>query len=114
MQADAYVVDERTMRLLIENPKSLKRLLENKLHCNVTMDNKLVKGFKDMIKDIKVIRSIELVTIAYEKGLLNKFITNHVTPADLLDGLLWGLRLRGCSISNEEIDDLMKFEINRR
>lgn len=110
LQAQAYVVDERTMRLLIENPFVLKTILEKKLHTKVDMNKKLVKEFLDISKGIKVIRSVELLTTAYEKGLLNKFVTASNTQADLLDGLLWGLRLRGCSISTEEIDDIVRFE----
>ncbi len=110
LQADAYVVDERTMRLLIEDPYVLKRILEKKLHMRIDINKKLVKEFLDIVKGIKVIRSIELVIMAYEKGLLNKYVTVGSTELDLLDGLLWGLRLRGCSISNEEIDSILKFE----
>ena len=28
----------------------------------------------------------------------------------LLEGLLWGLKLRGCSISTEEIDEILKMK----
>src|SRR3989338_4059011 len=38
LQAEAYVVDERTMRLLIENPYLLRKLLEKKLHTRVDMN----------------------------------------------------------------------------
>ncbi|MBI2148924.1 hypothetical protein HYU23_04540 [Candidatus Woesearchaeota archaeon] len=110
LQAEAYVVDERTMRLLIENPYLLKKLLEKKLHTRVDINKNLLKEFSDIVKGIKVIRSTELLIIAYEKALLNKFITVGNTEIDLLDGLLWGLRLRGCSISTEEIDEIIKFE----
>lgn len=110
LQAEAYVVDERTMRLVIEDSSVLKSILEKKLHMKVEINKKLANEFVEIVKGIKVIRSIELLTIAYEKGLLNKFLTPGESKTDLLDGLLWGLRLRGCSISNEEIEDIIKFE----
>ena len=103
VQAAAYVVDERTMRLLIENPYTLRRILERKLHIKVDINKKLLKEFSEIVKGVKVIRSTELLIIAYEKGLLNKFVTVGSTEIDLLDGLLWGLKLRGCSISSDEI-----------
>ena len=113
LQADAYVVDERTMRLLIEDPFGLKSLLERKLHMKVDMNSKLVKEFQDIVKGVKVIRSVDLLTVAFEKGLLNKFVTPRSSEADLLDGLLWGLRLRGCSISTDEIDEIIKLEVKK-
>ncbi len=113
LQADAYVVDERTIRLLIEDPVALKNILEKKLHTRVEMNKKLVKEFSDIIKGVKVLRSVELLTIAYEKGLLNKYVTSSNTEKDLLDALLWGLRLRGCSISTDEIDSIIKFEVKQ-
>ncbi|MBS3152544.1 hypothetical protein J4230_03995 [Candidatus Woesearchaeota archaeon] len=110
VQAAAYVVDERTMRLLIENPYTLRRILERKLHIKVDINKKLLKEFSEIVKGVKVIRSTELLIIAYEKGLLNKFVTVGSTEIDLLDGLLWGLKLRGCSISSDEISEITKFE----
>ena len=110
LQAEAYVVDERTMRLLIEDPYALQSLLEKKLHTKVEINNKLVKEFISIVRGIKVIRSTELLTIAFEKGLLNNYINSLSTNKELLDGLLWGLRLRGCSISTFEIDEIIKYE----
>jgi len=38
---------------------------------------------------------------------LDNFVKNG-NKKDILDGLLWGLRLRGCAISTEEINDMIK------
>ena len=110
LQSDAYVVDERTMRLLIENPLMLRNLLGRKTHRKVDVNKNLLKEFQHICKGIKVIRSTELLLIAYEKGFLNKYITYQNTDADLIEGLLWGLRLRGCSISTDEINEVIKLE----
>lgn len=110
LQADAYVVDERTMRLLVEDPMALKRLLEGKLHRKIDVNKKLLKEFEEIYNGVKIIRSTELMTIAYEKGLLDKYVTKENTDKDLLEGLLWGLRLRGSSISTDEIDEIIKLE----
>lgn len=114
LQADAYVVDERTIRLLIEDPLALKELLERKLHTKVGMNKKLVDEFKKIVKGVKTIRSTELLVIAYEEGLLDKFVSLSSTETELLDGLLWGLKLRGCAISSDEIEELLKLEVHRR
>ena len=110
LKADAYVVDERTMRMLIEDPKSLHKLLERKLHIKIQIDNKKVKEFRQIVKGVKIIRSSELMLIAYELGLFNHLISKEHDSSDLLDGLLWGLRLRGCGMSTDEINKIIKFE----
>ena len=110
IKADALVVDERTTRMLLEDPNSLAKILSNKLHVKVDMDKNNLKKFENEINKIEVIRSSELLTIAYELGLFNKYLTNSIDKKTLLDGLLWGTKLRGCAISYEEIDTIMKLE----
>lgn len=111
LQADAYVVDERTMRLLVEDPMSLKRLLEGKLHRKIDVNKKLLKEFEEIYQGVKIIRSTELMTVAYEMGLFDGYITKENNNKDLLDGLLWGLRLRGSAISTDEINEIIGLEV---
>jgi len=99
-----YVVDERTLRMFVEEPENLRRLLENKLHTKISMDSDILKRFR---YKVDIIRSTELMTVALENGLLDHFVKNG-NKKDILDGLLWGLRLRGCAISTEEINDMIK------
>lgn len=110
LNADAYVVDERTTRLLIENPKKLARLLEKKLHTGVEFNGRNLRAFQKEVGRVNIIRSAELVVMAYELGLLDKYLPKEGMQRDLVDGLLWGVRLRGCSISSEEIDDILRIE----
>lgn len=107
MNAEAYVVDERTMRLLIEDPMSLHAILEGKLHTKVSINQKLLTSFKEYTKKVKILRTSELMLVAVEKGLLNKYV-GKASKKDIVDALLWGLRLRGCAISTEEIEELKK------
>src|SRR3989344_9264520 len=117
INADALVIDERTTRLLIEDALKLKHLLENKLHTKVTIDKENLLYFKKETKDIKVIRSSELMIMAFELNLFQDYEKSKVMIKDykkeLLDGILWGLRLKGCAISVEEINDVLKFEDTR-
>lgn len=110
VQSSSYVVDERTMRLVIEDQEKLRLLLEKKLHTKVDMNKDLLKEFQHIVEGVKVIRSTELLIMAYEKGFLNQYITAKNTDKDLVDGLLWGLRLNGCAISTEEIDEIIRLE----
>src|SRR3989344_1352279 len=59
LNSDALVVDERTIRLLVEDPYKLSKLLKKKL------------------------------------------------KKDLLDGALWAVKLHGCSITDDEIDEIL-------
>ncbi|MEK6947859.1 MAG: hypothetical protein AABX19_01305 [Nanoarchaeota archaeon] len=110
LESSAYAVDERTMRLVIEDPMRLKKIQENKLHMKVTINYEFMNEIKNLVKNVKVIRSTELVLMAYEFGLLDKYLIN-VSREQLLDALLWGLKIRGCSISNEEVESLTDFEL---
>jgi predicted nucleic acid-binding protein len=114
LNSDAYVVDERTTRILIENPNFLLKLLENKLHMRVNLDKNKLNEFKKELKNLKIIRSTELMVYAYEQKILDKYVVRDGVKKELkktlLHGLLWGLRLRGCSISTKEINNILRLE----
>jgi len=115
MKSDALLVDERTLRVLIENPMKEAEILEKKLHTKVVLDRNVAKQFMDLVKGINVLRSTEIVTIAYELGLLNRYISvgkkiNNQLKKPLLEGALWALKLKGCSISEDEINEILRFE----
>jgi len=105
-----YIVDERNIRLLVEDYKKLAMILERKLDTKITINNQNIKEFKSEIKDVNIIRSAELMTIAFEMGLFNEYENKYVNKKEILDGILWGLKLRGCAISSEEIDEILRIE----
>ncbi|MEA2038067.1 MAG: hypothetical protein U9O94_11270 [Nanoarchaeota archaeon] len=110
-KAEAFVVDERTTRLLIEHPERLRSILSRKLHTSVTVNKKNLRQFLDFAKGVKLIRSAELVTIAYELGLLDKYIVNIPNPKKtLLEAVLWAVKLNGCAISEREVVEIIKME----
>lgn len=115
-KSETIVVDERITRMLIENPKDVKRTLERRLHTKIYVDKKNLNTFHEIVKHIKVIRSIELVTIAYELGILDKYMDDKqklmVKDVEnvLLEGVLWAVKLNGCSVSENEIKDIIKLE----
>ena len=107
--SDTIVIDERTTRVLVESPELLERQLEKKLHTDVTVNQDNMDRLKKELQGFKVIRSFELATIAYELGLLNMFaqkeeenIVPNIRKA-VLEGVLWGVKLNGCSVKKEEI-----------
>lgn len=116
LQSDAIVVDERTTRVLIEEPQKLAQLFETKLHTPVTINKGSLAAFQERVNSLPVLRSSELGIIAFEMGLFDRYALKGEEAyvdnpkLNVLDGVLWGLRLRGCAISTEEIDAILKLE----
>lgn len=110
LEADAFVVDERTLRLLIENPKRLAKLLNKKLHTRIDYDLRNLRDFQKEIGKMNVLRSVDLMVLAYETGLLDKYINKEELRKSLLEGVLWGVKLKGCSVSVKEINEIIKLE----
>jgi predicted nucleic acid-binding protein len=108
--ARTLVVDERTTRYLLETPIRVLQRFERKLHTKITVDEQKVQKFKEAFAHIQPIRSIELFTIALEEGLFNELMAGMQVPNNELqfyEGLLWGLKLAGCGISQKEIQALL-------
>lgn len=118
-KAEAVVVDERTTRYIIDSPGKIQKRLESKLHTKVDVDNDALQRLKNEVKGLKVIRSIELVAISFEQGLMDLYITEKekkLVPdlkKNLLESALWSMKLDGCSISEDEINDIVKFEMKQ-
>ncbi len=117
IKADAVAIDERTTRVLIESPETLARILGKKTHTPVSIDKANLAQFLKYIGGLTILRSSELILIAYKLGLLDSYLPKKGNKLnglnatkELLDGLLWGLKLRGCSINSEEIDDILKLK----
>lgn len=114
LKSQAYCVDERTMRLIVEDPFLLQKLLKDKLHTQIDINSKNLKEFSSYVNGLKIIRSIELMIVAYKMGILDRYITDKKYHSelrhDLLDGLLWGLKLRGASITENEIKKVLSLK----
>src|SRR3989344_12501 len=88
-----YIVDERSIRLIVEDYKKLALLLERKLDTKITINNEKLKEFKLEIKSVSIIRSTELMAMAFEMGLFNEYENKYANKKEILDGILWGLEL---------------------
>ncbi|RME77352.1 hypothetical protein D6774_04715 [Candidatus Woesearchaeota archaeon] len=107
--ADAVVVDERITRILIESPQSLVKIFERRLRTKVWVDRNTLDQFSSLTRDVRILRSTEIVAVAFEKGLLDQFLAQIPDARRvLLDALLWGLKLNGCAISEREIEKIEK------
>ena len=105
--ANTYAVDERTARLLVENPSALKPWLEHKLHTNITVDTDVMAQWSSMVSEKFIpLRSAEFAMAAWEKGMLGD-------DKDVLFGLLWALKFAGCALTEEELGFYIKKIGNR-
>lgn len=98
---NVIVIDERTTRMLIEKPENLRELLIRKLHTNIS----LVKQNFAYFKNFQVIRSAELIYVAWRKGLVE--LKDGIF---ILDALLYAIKSKGCAISSDEIEEIKKLK----
>ncbi|MEM1535181.1 MAG: hypothetical protein QW199_00635 [Candidatus Pacearchaeota archaeon] len=97
----ALVIDERTARMILENPESLAKLIEGKVHRKIYINQKIASQFKN--KNFKIIRSSEILIIGFEKRK-----TGFEDNKEGLDALIYGAKAYGCSISEEEIAQILQ------
>jgi hypothetical protein len=107
MGADGIVMDERTLRLLIENGNELEKLLEYRFKRDVISNYDKIKQFSQEVKNVKIIRSIELVSVAFKLGLLNSFQPKIAKGKEkLVDAILWATKYNGCAVTGDEIMEI--------
>jgi len=92
------VVDERTTRMLVEKPENLKKILEKKIQTRISIKQDNLKFFKGF----GIIRSAELVYVAYKKGLVK------LKGGNVLGGLLYAMKFKGSAISGDEIEEIKR------
>jgi len=90
---NAVVIDERTARMICEDPKKLKDLMESKLHAKIKVNEDNFKIFQK----IKVLRSTELMYTAFKRKLMD-------TDKRKLEAVLYALKYGGCSVSEREVE----------
>ena len=112
LNADSVAIDEKTTRLMMENPKLLLEILKKTLHTQISVNEPNLKEFRSRTKNLRTIRSIELVTVAYEHGILDDYITKIPdAKRNLLESVLWGVKIGGCAVSRDEIAQILRMEI---
>ncbi|MEM1988270.1 MAG: hypothetical protein QXS41_00275 [Candidatus Woesearchaeota archaeon] len=119
---NVLVIDEVPARMLIEDIEGLKNHLENKLHSKIRINEENKQIIEEKFKDRFCIRSSELVVYAYELGFFNDYKQLNYDPyfnaenkeALLLEGLLWLLKKNGCSITEEEIYQIINYELKQK
>ncbi len=113
----AVVMDERTLRLFIENREEMKKLLEIRFQKTVSVDRVKMKQFSDPLQGLTIIRSIELVGVAYKLGLLDSYIPPQKEQKEgreiLLDSVLWAVKYNGCAVTEPEIEEIKGYLVRK-
>lgn len=91
-------IDERTTRNIIESSEELKDFLQKKLHSKIEIKKNRLEYFSNL----KIIRSAELVYVAWKKGAVKS------KNKKVLDAMLWAVKFKGCSISEDEIKEIQR------
>ena len=94
---NVIAVDERTTRLLCEDPIALKKLFQKRFHTGINYK----KENQKFLGNFKFIRSAELVYVINQKEL-----TSLKDPRTL-DAMIWAVRFKGCYISDDEIREIV-------
>lgn len=106
----AMVMDERTLRLFLENNKELQQLLERRFGEDVVSRKENIQKFTQQFKNVTVIRSIELISIAYKMGLLQGYMPEGKNAREIvINSVLWAAKYNGCSVNEHEIEEIKKF-----
>lgn len=108
INAEAVVVDERTTRLLLENPYRLHNYLEKKFNSKIILDKGALKEFESHFSTLKIIRSVELALVSVDLGFFDEFLKED-SKEEVVKAILWALKLNGCAVSEMEIKKLIKY-----
>lgn len=105
LNSNILMIDERTTRMLIENPQGLTKYLSKKHDCSVQLDPEKMGWFSALFKDTKVMRSVELIALAYEDGAMDMEL--HKSK-QALEAALYAAKFAGCAVSENEIMEYLR------
>ena len=106
-------MDERITRELIEHPSHVGDLMEKRLHTSVTIDSQSTSLLQRYSGELRILRSVELIAIAFKLGLLERYVASGEEKdipdirKKLLESVLWGLKMNGCAVSGQEIEQIV-------
>ncbi|MFH0971345.1 MAG: hypothetical protein V1835_02145 [Candidatus Micrarchaeota archaeon] len=96
------IIDEKTLRLLIESPNKLRAVLEGEYGEKIKIDGKMLEKWQHMTRGIKVLRSVEVLGVAVEKGYFRSFGEDENLA---YHSAVFALRGFGCSLTNSELNE---------
>ncbi len=106
LRINTLFMDERTTRMLIEAPFQLKDHLEKELKVSVMINEENYQFFTDYTSDMNVVRSVDLVALAYNEGYFDEKFGSDSFKA--FSASLYKLKYSGCAVSFEDIENYLR------
>jgi len=101
LSAEAFAIDERTTRMLIENPVQLQGIMQERRGKSISIEKNRVGQFGAMFRETAIVRSVELIVLADELGLLKEELP---LGQQSLEAALFAAKYSGCAVSGREIN----------
>jgi predicted nucleic acid-binding protein len=105
LEAETLAIDERTTRMLIENPSALHASMEARQQANAEENKENISEFQKLFAECNILRSSELVALAFETNAIEGELEKN---KQALEAALYAVKFSGCSVSIEEIQDYLK------
>jgi len=97
---NAMAVDEKTVRSLIEAPEKFSEQVASEYSARVEIDLEKLAEWKAITRDIKSVRSAELLSVAAQNGFFSDYGN---AKGEAIASALYSLRNSGCAISSLEL-----------
>jgi len=98
--AHMLLVDEKTTRLLIENPHKLRETIQVRNFDGVRLDQGRRDEFAALTAEVSCLRSAELLAFAYSKGYFDEY---RSLKEEAFKATIYALRDSGCGLASSEI-----------
>ncbi len=106
--AHALLIDEKTTRMLIENPFKLVDVMQGEYGSKIEVDEESLAKFRELTKSIFVMRSAEALVVAAKRGFFEDYGADR---DEALQAALYSLRESGCSITTGELEEYEKMKL---
>lgn len=105
--AKGVLVDEKTTRLLIEDPTLLKESLSAEYRRTVDVNRDAWQAVQKWTDGMVAVRSTEILAMAFEHGFFDGYNDN---AAKVFHSALYALRSAGCSITSHELLEYQRIQ----
>ncbi len=104
-----FLVDEKTARLVVENPARLRESLRGEYAREVQIDARAAEELAAKFAGASVIRSAELLALAAEQGFFSSF---GGEAREVFHASVYAVRAAGCSLTENELDEYEKIPLH--
>ena len=99
-KCDALAIDEKTTKLLIEDPEKLHKAIAGEYGASISVNQTALTEFTKLTKGVQILRSSDLTAIAAKRGYFNSF---NARRAEAFHSAIYAIKNAGCSLSDGEI-----------